>query len=277
MTVTSPAKINWFLYVLNKRDDGFHEILSPFQKISLYDSLEFEVADAIVMKDESGIHDNIIFKVLDVIKKYEYSNQKGVHITLHKEIPVSAGLGGGSGDAAITLKNLNELWSLDISNDDLMSMAAEIGSDVPFFMGDSFSVIKGRGDVIEPYRVQQTYDILLVNPGIAISTRWAYENIKDYYELKNMNEIIDAFIASYNLRDFESMRQIMFNSLEEPVLKKYPEIKEIKDSLQGAGAELTLMSGSGSTVFGVFKDSLSAKEAEKRFENCWTRVVKTLS
>ncbi len=277
MTFTSPAKINWFLYVLNKREDGFHEILSPFQKISLYDSLRFELAEDVILTDRSQIKDNIILKTIDLIKKHGHNSQTGVHITLNKEIPVSAGLGGGSSDAAITLLNLNELWSLDISKDDLMSIAAEIGSDVPFFIGEGFSIIRGRGELIDPHPVEQTYDILLVNPGIRISTKWAYENNKEYFNIKNENTITEEFIRSYNRRDFDSMRSIMSNSLEAPVFKKYPEIKEIKDKLKRAGAELSLMTGSGSTVFGVFRDSVSATEAEKQFSGFWTRVVKTLS
>jgi 4-diphosphocytidyl-2-C-methyl-D-erythritol kinase len=277
MTVTSPAKINWFLYVLNKREDGFHEILSPFQKISLYDSLRFEPADDVLLTDESEITDNIILKTIDLLKEAGHNSQRGVHITLNKEIPVSAGLGGGSSDAAMTLMTLNKLWSLDISNDELMSVASEIGSDVPFFIGDGFSIIKGRGELIDPRSIEQAYDILLVNPGIKISTKWAYENNKEYFNLKNENTITEEFIRSYNRRDFDSMRNIMSNSLEAPVFKKYPEIKEIKAKLNRAGAELSLMSGSGSTVFGVFKDGVSATEAEKQFSGYWTRVVKTLS
>ncbi|MEE9523576.1 MAG: 4-(cytidine 5'-diphospho)-2-C-methyl-D-erythritol kinase [Thermodesulfovibrionales bacterium] len=277
MTVASPAKINWFLYVLNKREDGFHDILSPFQKISLYDSLRFEPADDVLLTDDSKITDNIILKAVDIMKKHLRDKKRGVHITINKEIPVSAGLGGGSSDAAMTLMTLNKLWSLDIGNDELMSVASEIGSDVPFFISDGFSIIKGRGEFIDPRNVEQTYDILLVNPGIKISTKWAYENNKDFMDINDENKIAEEFIRSYNNRDFDSMRNIMSNSLEAPVLKKYPEIKEIKANLKGAGAQLSLMSGSGSTVFGVFKDIGSATEAQKYFSEYWTRVVKTLS
>jgi len=276
MTVRAPAKINWFLYVLGRRDDGFHDILSPVQKISLYDTLSFEPADRIEVRDGGGIDDNIIFRVVDVLRRFRPSLEAGMRIDIAKDIPLSGGLGGGSSDAAAALCALNRLWDIGLSDGEMEEAAAMVGSDVPFFLGGGFSVISGRGEIVRSYEMGQCYDLLLVNPGIRVSTAWAYRENRDCFSPGDADGIVEAFIRALEGRDFASLREMMFNSLERPVFSAYPSIAELKDDMKRAGAKAAMMSGSGATVFGVFEDRESALRAGERFRGLWHRVVQTI-
>lgn len=279
MTITSPAKINWFLHVLGKRDDGFHEIISPMQKISLYDTLTFEKSDGVAVTDDRAIPDNIIYKAVDVLCERRPLENRGVRITLKKTIPLSAGLGGGSSNAAATLTALNRLWNLGLTEEELVETAAGIGSDVPFFVNGDFALARGRGELLSPRGIEQSYDVLLINPGIEISSGWAYKNVERYVEIDNPDRIAEEFIDALDKRDFGLIHEHMFNSLESPVCKRYPVIKELKEDLRRHGARAALMSGSGSTVFGVFDDRPGALAAQERFtgKRLWTGVVRTLT
>ena len=214
MTVKTPAKINWFLHILDKRDDGFHNILSSMQKISLFDSLTFNTADGILLHDGSGIRENIILKTIDILKKYRPENVQGVHIELSKKIPVSAGLGGGSSDAAATISALNTMCEMNLSDQEHFNAASAAGSDVPFFLGGNFSFVKGRGEIIEGNDIKQSYDILLINPGIKISAGWAYGHNDKYARIDDWKGLTKVFINAINKRDFAVLSDLMVNSLE---------------------------------------------------------------
>ncbi len=276
MIYKSPAKINWFLHVLGKREDGFHEIVSPLHKVTLFDTIRFERSDNIVLNDKSKIDDNIILKAVTAVKKYCPGQELGVSIDLDKRIPVAAGLGGGSSDAATTIVALNELWTLGLSRKEMISIAGSIGSDVPFFIGEGFSIVKGRGEILRPQRIEQSYDLLLLNPGIEISSGWAYGNVDTYIDSIDEEKGVKEFIEGLNRKDFTILREYAFNSLEKPVFSRYPVLAELKRDLVAAGAELVLMSGSGSTVFGVFEREAYAMKAQQKFKRMWTAVVKTL-
>jgi 4-diphosphocytidyl-2-C-methyl-D-erythritol kinase len=274
LSLRAPAKINWFLTVLRKRDDGYHDIESLMQCVGLYDLLHFHHADTIKITSDLDIplEDNLVYKAASLLKKYT-SCTKGVKITLQKKIPVSAGLGGGSSDAAYTLLGLNIFWGLGLGKRELSSIGLEIGSDVPFFIDGPSAFVEGRGEKITPLYIHSSVVFLLVNPPVSVSTRWAYENAG---KLTKRTVDIKLFCQTLNNKDFTSLNNMLTNDLERVVIKKYPVVNEIKERLLEKGAILSAMSGSGPTVFGVFNSVGTAKSASKVFINCWTAVVQAM-
>lgn len=275
----APAKINWFLKILGKRGDGYHEIASLMQCIGLYDNLIFEHADTIEVVGNLNIQkkNNLIYKAASLLKRYT-SYKNSARITLKKEIPVSAGLGGGSSDAAYTLLGLNMLWDLRLSKKDLSTIGMEIGSDVPFFLNGPFALVEGRGEKVTPFVINSSIVLLLVKPSISISTAWAYEGFDRFNnsELTKKPPDIKLFCHALDKRDFVSLRTMLNNDLERAVIEKYPVIIEIKEKLLENKAVISAMSGSGPTVFGVFDNRDTAKKAVKAMQPYWCRIVETL-
>jgi 4-diphosphocytidyl-2-C-methyl-D-erythritol kinase len=279
--LNAPAKINWFLSVLGKREDGYHNISSLMQCISIYDNLTFEQADTIEVVSDLDIPpgDNLVYKAASFLKQYT-SYKKGAKIALHKNIPVSAGLGGGSSDAAYTLSGLNRIWGLGLSNRELSTIGAEIGSDVPFFLNSSFAFVEGRGEKITPLKLNNpAIVLLLVKPSISVSTAWAYA----YFDKLNIGELtkktvdIKLFCQAFLNRDLASLRATLNNDLEKVVIERYPVVGEIKEKLLKNGAIISLMTGSGPTVVGVFESKKAAlTAAEKLGFNNWCRVAETI-
>lgn len=278
LSLNAPAKINWFLEIIDKRTDGYHNIKTLMQCIDLYDQLIFEEANELEISSDLDIpvENNIIFKAASLIKRYT-SYRKGAKIILKKNIPVGAGLGGGSSDAAFTLLGLNILWGTNLTKKELNLIASEIGSDVPFFLEGSFALVEGKGEKITPLKITTPFSILLVKPHLFVSTAWAYscyDNIK--CELTKKVIDIKLFFQALNNKDFALLNTLMVNELESLVLKSYPFINDIKNRMREKGALVTGMSGSGPTLFGVF-DSLEAAEiASRYFKDCWTKVVQTI-
>ncbi len=242
------AKINLGLHVLNKRKDGFHEIESCLYPIPLCDILEIIPADETKFL-QTGIdlpnsnEKNICQKAYDLLA----ANYKipPVYIHLRKQIPIGAGLGGGSSDAAFVLKGLNELFSLNISQLNLASFAAELGSDCPFFITSLPCLVSGRGEVISPSNIDLSGKFLvLINPNIHISTKEAYALINPKQPVGDLEEIL-----SDKQNDWKST---LVNDFQVPISEKYPIISETIDFLYEKGAYYAAMSGSGSTVFGLF-------------------------
>jgi 4-diphosphocytidyl-2-C-methyl-D-erythritol kinase len=300
LTIKAPAKINWFLKVIGLRDDGFHEIRSLFQKITLYDRLTFTPADKLSIATDTQIplEDNLIYKAAVLLQK-KCGIDAGAVIGLDKNIPMGAGLGGGSSDAAAALLGLNELWSLGLATEELSSLAEQLGSDVPFFLHGPLSFISGRGENITPRNALKTTSILLVKPSFDISTAWAYKkfshmrsvDISDagetssaiYYDndlelTKKAGKVnnIEHFIRNIERAEPGDKTDDVFNDLERVVIESFPVIAEIKERLREQGAGFALMSGSGSTVFGVFDSREKAEEASMSFQDFWTAAVETL-
>jgi len=273
------AKINWALSVLKKRDDGYHDIITLMHGIDLHDTLSFEFSEKIEIETNISIkkEDNLVYKAIRALQEYA-GVKKGVRVVLKKEIPTGAGLGGGSSDAATTLKALNELWQLNLDIERLHEIGASIGSDVPFFLYLPICIVEGRGDVIKPLKIQKSYTLLLVKPLFSVPTKWAYESLNLATQLTTEYEKINNNIWQlYNhlcTGDVNSFH--LWNDLEKSVLKKYPEIDKIKKKLMEAGAQNALMSGSGSTVFGLFNNKDDAQKALKNFKGYWCKVVHTL-
>jgi 4-diphosphocytidyl-2-C-methyl-D-erythritol kinase len=279
LTLRPPAKINWFLKILDKRADGYHNIVSFMQFISLYDRLTLEHSASIDVISNTDIprEDNLIYKAASRLKQYA-SYPKGAKILLDKNIPIGAGLGGGSSDAAYTLSGLNKLWKLKLNREELSLLALEIGSDIPFFFKGPCAHIEGRGEKVTPYKITRSYHLLIVNPLIPISSAWAYTSYDSLNRIELTKKQIDIklFCYTFNTKGITFLEKILENDLEKAVIKKYPVVKEIKNRLLANGAVISAMSGSGSTVFGVFKSKEEAQRAEKTMKPHWCKIVKTL-
>lgn len=274
-SIQAPAKINWFLWIKGKRPDGYHDIVSPMQCVSLFDVLSFEDAPEIELVSDLDLPagENLVYKAA-VLLKQNASYGAGARIVLEKNIPLAAGLGGGSSDAAQTLIGLNRLWGLGLGEEELMAYGARIGSDVPFFMRGPFSVVEGRGEIVNRLKTEISVAMLLVKPEVAIPASWAYGN--HVAELTKKSVDIKLFCLALERKDFASLRQMVFNDLEKGVVEKYRIVAEIKEMLLENGAEIASMSGSGSVVFGVFHSEEGARRASGLMGDYWCRVVRTL-
>jgi 4-diphosphocytidyl-2-C-methyl-D-erythritol kinase len=268
LTLKAPAKINLFLKILNRRPDGYHEIESLMQKIALFDILHLSrQRDSISLSCQGRPvpedRENLVCRA--ALAFFSATGiAAGVQIILEKKIPVAAGLGGGSSDAAAVLYGLNRLFSAGLDLESLMDVGLQLGADVPFFLQDcSGAVATGIGECIKKVKSISDSWILLVNPGFEVSTKWAYENfpltyISNPYILARGREMDMNFkIASPAL--FEELG----NDLEVVTINRFPEIGDIKKELKEAGAVTALMSGSGPTVFGLFSGK---KQAQRSFE-----------
>jgi 4-diphosphocytidyl-2-C-methyl-D-erythritol kinase len=279
LSLDAPAKINWFLGVAGKRDDGYHNIASLMQCISLYDTLTFDHADSVnIVSDlDIPVHDNIVHKAASLLKEYT-SCRKGADILLKKNVPVSAGLGGGSSDAACTLLGLNELWGLGLSRKKLSSIASKIGSDVPFFLKGPAALVEGKGEKTRRVKINSSVVLLLVKPFVSVSTAWAYASFDKMKSDKLTKNVVDIklFCRALTRKDFSSLGEMLFNDLEEVVTRKYPVVTEIKNRLMEEGAFFSAMSGSGPSVFGVYGSRETAEKAAGRMEPHLCRVVETL-
>jgi 4-diphosphocytidyl-2-C-methyl-D-erythritol kinase len=291
LILKAPAKINWSLYVLNKRDDGYHNILSLMHCIGLYDTLTFEHSDTIELITDMDIppHQNLVYKAAQSLQSYA-GVKNGAKIVLKKEIPSGAGLGGGSSNAAYTLIGLNKLWGLGLKIDELKAIGSMIGSDVPFFFGNMagnpMAIAEGRGEILTPLKIDRSYTLLLIKPSISIPTAWAYEKLgsrvggqwskaeltKTVDNINNINLIYNALKTG----DIFFLKAGIHNDFEDAVIEEYPIIGSLKGKLLNAGASMAVMSGSGSTVFGLFEDRDKAVNASRQFSSQWNRVVETL-
>ncbi|BCB96377.1 4-diphosphocytidyl-2-C-methyl-D-erythritol kinase [Dissulfurispira thermophila] len=282
----APAKVNWSLYVLDKREDGYHNILSLMHCIGLYDTLTFEHSDTIELITNMNIlpEHNLVYKAAKSLQSYA-EIKDGARIVLKKDIPSGAGLGGGSSDAAYALIGLNKLWGLGLDKDELKEIGSSIGSDVPFFFNCPMAIVEGRGDILTPLEMDISYPLLLVKPAIPISTVWAYERLgakgKAQETKTELTKTMDKFnniqliYKALKTGDVSLLKSSAHNDFEEVVMEKYPIIKDLRRKLLNAGASMAIMSGSGSTVFGLFEDREKATNAARQFSSHWNRVVET--
>ena len=266
----SPAKVNLFLRILKKREDGYHDIVSVMQPISLYDEIILEMENGsgiIVSCDNANVpcdRTNLAYRAAEEFFRTTGINKR-LSIKIKKNIPIAAGLGGGSSNAATVLRALNEITSQNISTDNLIKIGAGIGSDVPFFIAGKSSIARGRGELLEPVELPKFWYIL-VNPGVPLSTQWVYRNLDLTKSNEDINITISKVLAICSAGlggSHQALKGLVINDLEAVAIKKYPEIKEIKDSLINSGAICALMSGSGATAFGIFLDE---HEAIRAFE-----------
>ncbi|MFE0560200.1 4-(cytidine 5'-diphospho)-2-C-methyl-D-erythritol kinase [Paenibacillus sp. NPDC058910] len=259
----APAKINLMLDVLHKRPDGFHEVEMVMTMIDLADRLEMseQKRDTIIITSQAGYipldEKNLAFQAARLIKE-RYDVKKGVHIHLDKKIPVAAGLAGGSSDAAATLRGLNRLWGLDIPQEELLALGAELGSDVPFCVTGGTALATGRGEVLTPIPNPPQCWVIVAKPPINVSTAEVYGRLRS--EQIQHHPSAERMVEALTQGSFQQMCQSLGNVLEEVTLKMHPEVQQLKEGMLKLGADGALMSGSGPTVFGlVSKESKVAR------------------
>lgn len=269
--VNAPAKINVGLNIISKRSDGYHNLETVFYQIkNLFDVITFEKTNKLELHIENGSpelsENNIIIKAIKLLEK-KSSVAITPKITLIKNIPIGAGLGGGSSDAAATLKAVNKLYNLNFSIEELKPFALELGSDVPLFLYDFPTIGKSRGEILEKSSLQITHTIVLVNPGIHISTKDAFSKI-----IPKPNPFDYSTISVLDIKDWNGK---IINDFEESVFEIYPEVKSIKNTLLEHGALFALMSGSGSTVYGIFESPEIANTAIASFSKSYFTFIES--
>ncbi len=268
-TLPSFAKVNLCLRVLGKRADGFHELFTVFQTVSLHDDISFTESDHIsltcankyIPTDEK----NLIIKAAHLLDKHS-GGGKGVAMHLRKRIPAPGGLGGGSSNAAVTLIGLKRLWNLDISVEDMHSMAAELGSDVPFFLYGGSAIGTGRGTEIQPIRDVQEPHMLIVTPNKRVSTAKAFARINAENLTSEAAESI-LIVCRSDAESLDLRHSALRNDIEAAVFAAFPEIERAKERLIELGAVNALMSGSGASVFAVFDKEETRQTALKALDD----------
>ncbi|MGR3180052.1 MAG: 4-(cytidine 5'-diphospho)-2-C-methyl-D-erythritol kinase [Candidatus Anammoxibacter sp.] len=257
------AKINLFLEILGKRDDGFHELVTVMQEVDIFDDLTFEEIDedciSIVCSDSTipVNNDNLIWKAADLFRN-RCKIRNGVRIHLEKRIPVGAGLGGGSSDAAVTFKGLNMLWQTGRDDIELMDMAGKIGSDIPFFIKGNTAVCKGRGEVVNPVSINDEYVYVIVYPNLKINTSSIYKNLK--LGLTKEMKDVNFFLNQLNGNDLAVIGKALFNRLGQTIYGLHPDLLKLKNILEGFNFCGVQVSGSGSALFGLCERRCDAEE-----------------
>ncbi len=277
LEIKAPAKVNYRLDVLRKRTDGYHDLRMIMQRIDLCDEVRISLIDRPGIRVNCGsaaVPDgphNIAWRAADAILRG--AGQKiGIDIVIVKNIPVAAGLGGGSSDAAAVLVGVNKLLGLGLSTEELMAIGVTIGADVPFFIFGKTALAEGIGERLTAIKAIPSLWLTLVNPNIHVSTAWAYQNL-------HLTSNRDAAIIPCFYEKVADLCAIFANDLEPVVMGRFPVIREIKERLLAAGAAGALMSGSGSTVFGAFIDEAHARRAAASLaaESGWfATAVRTL-
>ncbi|WP_080871820.1 4-(cytidine 5'-diphospho)-2-C-methyl-D-erythritol kinase [Oceanobacillus timonensis] len=251
----APAKINLSLDVLNKREDGYHDVEMVMTTIDLADRLEFRElsADKIQLSLESRYvpsdERNLAYKAAALFKE-TYKINKGVHIRIDKSIPVSAGLAGGSADAAAVLRGLNRLWQMDISLTELADLGAQLGADIAFCVYSKTAIAKGYGELIEFLPAPPACWVVIARPDIGVSSYTVFDQINlPELEHPDTKEVLEAL----NEGNFSKLCNHLGNALEPITFSMHPEVAKLKEAMRLAGAEGVMMSGSGPTVFGLMK------------------------
>lgn len=284
----SPCKVNLLLNILGKRPDGFHELETLFHHVRVHDRLTFERINKPLIEltcnhpelpTDSG---NLVYRAAVAFFQDARIDNAGARIHLEKNVPLAAGLGGGSGNAAQTLIGLNELFEKPLLPAQLVNLAAALGSDVPFFLQEKPALGVGRGERVEslePFEALRGICILLIHPGFGISTAWAYKNLARFPAALNGRpgraaELVHAFRAG----NLEQAAPHFYNSLEAPCLEKYPILVMFQEFLREHGAAAALMSGSGSTTFALVRGEENAAALRGRFlerfgSGAWTAIA----
>jgi 4-diphosphocytidyl-2-C-methyl-D-erythritol kinase len=263
----TPAKVNLGLHILGKREDGFHELETLLQMVTWCDEIKIEYfsrgLELVCNQPDIPTDDgNLVIKAAQILQTRYPDRCKGAKIHLNKNIPHGAGLGGGSGNAAGVLLGLNFIWGLKLKREDLISMASELGSDVPFFLFSPCAIGRGRGEILEPVKNSIRFYVLMVYPGFAVPTASVYGNLKlKLTKRENNISILKNFLLQ---SDFAQLGATWSNDLELFVFKEHPSLSEIKKEVLALGAKGALLSGSGSTIFGIFDNPETANNAYAR-------------
>jgi 4-diphosphocytidyl-2-C-methyl-D-erythritol kinase len=282
----SACKVNLLLNILGRRADGFHELETVLQPVNLCDELAFEGGGngiRLSCSDKNLPVDsrNLVFRAAE--RFLSAANvSSGVKIRLNKKIPLAAGLGGGSSNAATALTGLNELFGWPLPPEKVRDLAAALGSDVPFFLQSRPALATGRGEKIQPleeFPALRGRALLLIHPGFGISTPWAYQNLARFPEALNGKKgRAQKLISLLQAGDLKGAAAEFYNSLEAPAFEKFPVLKLFQEFLREHGALAALMSGSGSTTFAIAENVAAAESLAEKFKskfgaNGWTAVV----
>jgi 4-diphosphocytidyl-2-C-methyl-D-erythritol kinase len=278
-TLPSFAKINCGLRILGKRPDGYHEIKTVLQTVSLHDTLRFATAsdsEILLSCDDPLIptnHNNLIVRAAIALRD-RYGVRAGVHMHLEKRIPVQGGLGGGSSNAAVTLLGLAHLWKVRAKVSELVKLAAELGSDVPFFLSGGRALGTGTGTIISSLPDRQPQHLLIVAPNTSVATAEAYKALNSAaLTTRNSDPILAISRGSTNSSDWDQwpVTEDLENDFEQVIFDIEPEIGRVKKSLLQAGARSALLAGSGSSVFGIFDNREAQQRAleQIRAESSW--------
>ncbi len=251
ISLKAPAKINLYLRILGKRDDGYHQIDSLMQTIDLYDEITLEKSDIIEMVcDDPALpvdENNLALKATLALRDEYYF--PGVRIDLKKKIPYGSGLGGGSSDAGFVIRGLCKLYGIKPNLKTVIALASAIGSDVPFFLTGGQARVSGRGEIINPTQITTDYSVVVITCSATASTAQIYQDVKI-----NLTKNEESFLLLKRI-DFSRFRRLLGsfkNDLEEVTLKKLPELSNLKEILDSNGADYSAMTGSGSAFFGIF-------------------------
>ena len=282
----SPCKVNFILNILGRREDGFHDLETLFFPVPLYDRIEINLKEKDFGfscnsdKIPNG-SDNLVYRAAACFFQQSQIKPQG-HIRLIKNLPSEAGIGGGSANAAITLKALNQEFGCPLGQSNLLKIAAQLGSDVPFFLLDHPAIGYGRGEKLEElphFRSLEGIWIVLIKPDFGVSTGWAYKALAQYPEhLNGISGRAKQLADILSKGTLQQARDLFYNSLEAPVFEKYPILAKYQEFLLSLGAEVVLMSGSGSTTFALISDVSIMKTLPIRFRgefggNIWIESV----
>lgn len=269
MFIKAYAKINVYLDVLRRKEDGYHELDMVMLPLELHDSIDFEhvpfLSDCYVVCDHVELQEtkyNSINMTLKAMKE-KYNIDKNFSVLVHKEIPISAGLAGGSSNAAATIKALNEICKLKLPLEEQLAIGKKIGADVPFCVVNKPAHVQGIGEKIELIELKKKYYVVLVKPSLGLSTKFVFEESdKEPYDHGNVQDVINALKTGND----ELLAKSMFNGLEKTSIRLVPEIQAVKDRLKKEGFKMVLMSGSGSCVFALTDDGKFAAQKVKLLE-----------
>ncbi len=271
ISLDSPCKLNLRLDIVGKRSDGYHELRSVMERINLSDQVEINIVEKGIMVtcDNEAVpqdEDNIAFKAIKEILAYS-SRNVGVEVHIKKKIPIAAGLGGGSSNAATVIKGINQLLKLKLPKEKLMQIGLKVGADVPFFLFEGPAIAEGVGEQLKKIKSMPKLLFLLVNPNIPVTTESVYRKYSMEGAHKNGMEVPNIY------RTKRDVAKILNNDLERVTIKDYPVIGEIKEEMIRLGALASQMTGSGPTVFGIFADKIKLTKAfdkmEKRAQRGW--------
>lgn len=271
VTVFAPAKINLVLRILDRRPDGYHDLWSLMQTVQLEDELAISLSDnrsTITLRcDDSSLKtdlSNLVYRAAATVLEHS-GRTVGLDMVLAKRIPMGAGLGGGSSDAAATIIGLNRLLKLGWSMEKMAHVGQALGSDVPFFFFAPSAIVEGRGEQVTPVRIKGSRWIVLINPGFPVETKWAYQQLSISRTGVRPLSQVHTELGKTSELSWEEVLQATENDFETTVFKAHPVLHGIKQKLLAEGADTALLSGSGATIFGVFRDETSARQAQSSF------------
>ncbi len=268
LTLWTAAKINLYLDVIGKRNDGYHEIESIMQSVTLYDRLVLKSfkQGIEILSDEPDIplgRENLCYKAAELFLKKTKIKQ-GLQIEIHKTIPRKAGLGGGSADAAATLWGMNKLFGVRVPLIILSKWASLLGADVPFCLRGGTSLVRGKGEILIPLPSLKDGWLVLLDPGIPISTSWVYEKIRGELTKKKLSaKLLATLVEKEGLL---GISKFLYNRLEEVVLERFPIMKAVKKEMMRTGAKGTLMTGSGSIIFGMVENKKEGESLRSKLQ-----------